>query len=194
MTHRDPTRGVGVCTEYSIIAWVTPAFGQSLFALILHWSEMKFCQDNTFWLFGNLQTDHLRFTYFNDLFCFFGKFYYSIKVLLSYRISSCSVHTQKWVWIRFCTYETLQCMYADHRICQCVFNALCLPNLHQPPVSVSTILRLKKTLKNKNKKTKREKKFHSRNISTAYDSYELVFVNSFICNIIYNHGWPSVRM
>lgn len=110
---------------------------------------------------------------------FFGNFITVLKYCLAYRISSRSVHTQKWVRLRFCTYETLQCM---RRPRACGVSSM-HPVLHWTTLSFLFTISLKKQTKTNTKKKKTtnrtqkippERHFHS-----VEDSYELVLC--FLC-------------
>lgn len=56
-----------------------------------------------------------------------------LKYCLAYRISSRSVRTRQWVWLGFCTYETLQCLCADRDLPVCL---RCILSLHLTLTSV----------------------------------------------------------
>lgn len=97
---------------------------------------------------------------------FFGNFITVLKYCLAYRISSRSVHTQKWVRLRFCTYETLQCTRRPRA--RGVSSMHPVFTLIDPQFSVGTILLKKQTKTNTKKKQQTEfKKFHPRDISIA---------------------------
>lgn len=74
------------------------------------------------------------FTFSNDFFFFFLVIFITVlKYCLAYRISSRSVRTRQWVWLGFCTYETLQCLCADRDLPVCL---RCILSLHLTLTSV----------------------------------------------------------